>query len=156
MTFSYSGDPADSPLDQLRFLIQDTDTAFPLLTNEELVWLEGQWMPLYDSLTFVASIAAAAIARKFTGIVSVSADGVSVNTSELSARYTTMASGLRQEYKDSLAGAEPQWNQDSPRRFRIGLHDSIAAGMQDYGDYGDLSINPFMVAEYMDNIGVFP
>ena len=156
MAFNYSGDPATSPLDQLRFLAQDTDSTFPLLSDEEHTWLVGQWMPLYDSMIFVASIAAAAIARKFTGLVSVSADGVSVSTSELTGRYTEMAKALRQEYKDSLVGAGPQWNQDSPRRFRIGLHDSIEAGLQDYGDYADPTTNPFMVAEYMESIGVFP
>ena len=154
MGFNYSGDPGASTLDQLRFTLADTDPAFPLLTDEELVWLEGQWMPLYDSLTFVASIAAATISRKFTGVVSVSADGVSVNTSELAGRYKEMATGLRQEYKDSLTGAGPLWNNDSPRRFRVGLHDYIAAGLQDYGDLD--AANPFMVAEYMQDIGVFP
>lgn len=154
MTFTYSGDPADGDVNQLRFILQDTDPAFPLLTNEELVWLTGAWMPLYDSLTFVASIAAATISRKFTGLVSVSADGVSVNVSELTARYTEMAKALRREYKDSLIGGGPVWNDEQPRRFKVGLHDAIEVGMQDFGDFD--AANPFLISDYMAANGVFP
>ena len=153
MTFSYSGDPANSDLDQLRFTLADTDVAFQLLSDEELTWLAGQWMPRYDSLTFVASIAAATISRKFTGIVSVSADGVSVNTSELAERYSKMALGLRKEYKDSMAPGSPIWGDTSERCYRIGLHDIAGAGLQ---DYGDLDVSPSRSLEWLDATGVFP
>lgn len=36
MTWTYFGDPAHSPLDAVRFLIGDTDSAEQLLQNEEI------------------------------------------------------------------------------------------------------------------------
>lgn len=39
MTFTYSGNPGASALDEVRFLIQDTDSNDPLLTNEEINYL---------------------------------------------------------------------------------------------------------------------
>ena len=42
MAWSYSGDPADSALDAIRFLIGDTDTNDQLLDNEEIQWTNNQ------------------------------------------------------------------------------------------------------------------
>jgi len=39
MTWSYSGNPSSSTLDEVRFLIQDTDTTDQLLSNEEINYL---------------------------------------------------------------------------------------------------------------------
>lgn len=39
MTWSYSGSPGASTLDEIRFLIQDTDTTDQLLSNEEITYL---------------------------------------------------------------------------------------------------------------------
>lgn len=154
MTFSYSGDPASSDLDQVRFTLQDVDAGFPFLTDEEISFLIDSWMPRYSSLTYVASVAAATISRKFTGIVSVSADGVSVNTSELTQRFRDLALNLRDEYKQAaMVGIEPIFNDEMPRRFRVGLHDHVYAGLQDYGDF---DFNPFTVYEYMLLTGGFP
>ena len=38
-TFSYSGNPAESEIDRLRFLIMDTDSNHPLFSDEELQYL---------------------------------------------------------------------------------------------------------------------
>lgn len=54
MTFTYSGDPTDSALDEVRFLIQDTDPSEPFLTNEEIAYL----LAAYDQDVFGAAIAA--------------------------------------------------------------------------------------------------
>lgn len=42
MSFSYSGNPATSALDLLRFLAGDTDEGVALLTDEEAAWLIAQ------------------------------------------------------------------------------------------------------------------
>lgn len=39
MSFSYSGDPADSELDACRFLISDTDSAQVILQDEEIQYI---------------------------------------------------------------------------------------------------------------------
>lgn len=141
--FSYSGDPANSDVDELRFLIQDTDPGLPLLSDEELEFLVERWLPRYDSLTYVAAVAAAAIARKFTGIVTVSADGVSINTADLTSKYRDMAVALRAEYvagqiggeidiSNIMVGSVPDYS-IKPLAFGIGLHDNPEAGQQDFG-----------------------
>jgi hypothetical protein len=54
MTFTYSGNPGASALDEVRFLIQDTDTSDQLLSNEEINYL----LASYDGDAFGAAIAA--------------------------------------------------------------------------------------------------
>ena len=140
--------------DELRFILQDTDVAFQLLADEELDYLLAAWMPRYDSVTYVAAVAAATIARKFTGIVNVQADGVSVDTSSLSARFATQAAALRDEYKAARVGAEVDIanlligdsHDDTirPLRFSVGLHDNAEAGSQ---DFGGSTFDPFGAAD---------
>lgn len=153
MAWTYSGDPATSDKDEVRFYLQDTDSGFPLLQDEELQWLIDEWMPRYDSLLYVASVGAATVSRKFAGMVSVSADGVSVQTGDLAQRYRDLALELREQYKAAQVGGEI--NIDNvlighgydhgirPLRFAVGLHDNPEAGLQ---DYGGLTYDPFLDA----------
>ena len=153
MTWTYSGDPANSQLDELRFIVQDVYETLPLLENEEMQYLLDTWMPRYDSIVYVGAIAAATISRKFATLVSVSADGVTVNTSDLSDRYAKLAEMLREESKSSMVGGEIDitnvligYGYDPslrPLRFSIGLHDNPGAGIQ---DYGGLTYDPFLDA----------
>lgn len=39
MSYSYSGNPADTPLDECRFLLGDTDEANPILQDEEILYI---------------------------------------------------------------------------------------------------------------------
>lgn len=54
MTFTYSGNPGASALDEVRFLIQDTDTNDQLLSNEEINYL----LTSYNGDAFSAAVAA--------------------------------------------------------------------------------------------------
>ncbi len=49
MTWTYSGDPGDSALDEVRFLIQDTDTDDQLLSDEELAYLLTSYQDPYSA-----------------------------------------------------------------------------------------------------------
>ena len=49
MTWSYSGNPGSSLLDEVRFLIQDTDTDDQLLSNEELNYLVTAYIDPYSA-----------------------------------------------------------------------------------------------------------
>ena len=42
MSFSYSGDPMSSPLDECRFLLGDTNEASPILKDEEINYIIKQ------------------------------------------------------------------------------------------------------------------
>lgn len=141
--WTYSGDPTTSQLDEVRFLVQDTDPELKLLSNPEISYLLGFWMPIYCSTYFVAHIAARRISAKFTGVVTVNADGVAVNVSDLSERYDTLAARLRAEYVESSVGGEIDLsglmmgatNEPGvlPLSFAKGLFDNPEAGQQDYG-----------------------
>jgi hypothetical protein len=144
MAWSYSGNPTSSVRDEVRFILQDTEITLPLLQNEELDYLLSTWMPRYDSVIFVAAVAAAIIARKFAGVVNVNADGVLVNVADISARYTDMATQLRQEYRESQeVGSEVDISNlmfdamldpgIAPLTFGKGMHDNLEAGQQDFG-----------------------
>ena len=39
MSWTYSGDPSSSELDECRFLISDTDEASPILQDEEIKYI---------------------------------------------------------------------------------------------------------------------
>jgi hypothetical protein len=142
---TYSGDPATSLVDEVRFQVQDTGAdGYWLLTDLEIQHLIDRWAAVYDSITYVAAVAAGVIARKFAGVTDISADGVSVSTSGLSDRYLKVAAALRQEYKDEGAtGGMPlldnilsgtQWDPSiEPLEFGMHAHDNPAAGRQSYG-----------------------
>lgn len=144
MTWTYSGNPSTSIRDQVRYLIQDTDSTLQLQSDEELDFLIRLWMPKYDSVHLVASKAAAVISRKFAGVLTISADGVSVNTADLSQRYHDMSVRLRTEHQEAgvtggvldLANLMSDSRLDhgiKPLSFGVGQFDNPSAGQQDYG-----------------------
>ncbi len=149
-TFSYSGDPSVSLVDEVRFWVQDTNpdsNDFWMLSDEEISYLIDQWLDSSGSVIFVSAVAAEVIAAKFTNEVSVSADGVSVSVSDLQNRYLRLAVQLREQYKNSLSygagpfltGIDGMWSmvRDAsiqPLIFGVGFMDNAEAGRQDYGD----------------------
>lgn len=132
-------------VDVVRLLIQDNDPAIPLLSDLELQWLVDEWLPKHDSLYMVAAQAAERISMKFAGVVTVSADGVSVDVSTISERYRQAALDLRQTHKDAQVGGEVDianlmWDPTydwsiAPLAFGVGMHDNLEAGRQDYGTH---------------------
>lgn len=135
--------PDSSDVDVVRFYLQDTDPALRLLGDSELQYLVDQWQPRHDSLVYVAAKAAELVSIKFAGVVSVSADGVSVNVADISERYAAAASRLYQMHKDYQVGGEVDisnllWGSTrdhgiAPLVFGMGLHDNREAGRQNYG-----------------------
>lgn len=149
MSWSYSGDPSASLRDEVRFLLQDTETTLQLMQNEELDYLIGKWMPLYESAYYVASVAASVVSRKFAGVVSISADGVSVSVGDLSGRYAELSKKLKREHQESMnVGGEIDLENlmhgttldpaIAALNFEIGQTDNPWAGSQAYGgkNYG--------------------
>lgn len=142
MTFSYGAD-LTTDRDQVRFLIEDTDPAMPYFEDEELDWLLSEWMPRYNSVYYVASVAADKLAVKFASMPNVSADGVSVSLSSLSEQFRALAANLRETHKSASIDAEVDLanimvgtsydRSIRPLRFAWGLHDNPMAGNQDYG-----------------------
>ena len=143
MTWSYSGDPASSDRDAIRFYIGDTDTTLQLLQDEDIDFLLLKWMPVYNSDLLTAAAAAEIVANHFAREVSVSADGVSVGSNELQQKYNDLAMNLRDMYKIEQIGTpilpgiwDLTWDPSiKALRFGVGFTDNYLAGRQDYGDY---------------------
>jgi hypothetical protein len=144
VTWSYSGNPADSDKDAVRFYISDIDVELPLLQDEDIEFLLHRWMPIYKSVLLTSAVACEIVAGKFARQVSVNADGVSVGISELQTKYDQLAESLRDQYKMEQVGTpiltgvmyDPVWDPTiKPTRFGVGFTDNYLAGRQDYGDY---------------------
>lgn len=143
MSFTYGGDPTASTTDAVRFLVGDTSPDEPLLSDEEIAFLALTWDDK-NSVYYIASMAAEAIAARFAREVTVNSDSQSVSTSELQQKYTDLAlrlmglherllAGGNVDVGGILAGEQPDPTV-LPTAFGTGMHDSIEAGLQDYGD----------------------
>jgi len=163
--WSYSGDPTDSDLDEIRFLVQDTDTADQLITDEEISYIIDKWVDVYGSNFMAAAMVAEAIAAKFTREVAYSADGVSVAVEQLQQKYDNLAMSLRDQYRQFDIGAGPVVEgilySDTldpgikPTMFGIGMNDNVRAGKQEYGGRQD-PYGPYDVGDGPDVPEVSP
>ena len=146
MTATYSGNPASSPSDSVRFLIGDTDMTAPLLQDEEILWEISLWTPINGGDPFrVGAACCEAIASKYAGEVSISADGVNYSGQQLQDKYMKLSATLEDRYKQmqALQGAPyaggilvfdfPQFGTKTPS-FGIGKDDNPWAGAQQYGN----------------------
>ena len=92
MTWSYSGDPASSTIDAIRFLIGDTDTTDQLLSNEEIQYCINE---AGSSVYQAAHDCAYAIASKFSRLAtSKSVGDLSLSYSDRAQAYFTLANEL--------------------------------------------------------------
>lgn len=141
--WSYSGDPAASDKDLIRYLVQDVDNSVRLLTDSEITYEIAQWQPLVSSMYAIAAEVAERISVKFAGVTTVSADGVRVDLSDLSTRYQTVAGQLRAQAERGAVsdvidmaslGVNQTWDPSiRPLSFGIGFQDNPEAGRQQYG-----------------------
>lgn len=95
MTFTYTGDPAGSSRDKVRFLLQDTSATHHHLTDEEIAWLLTEWADVYDAATAGAETIAASYAHKADYTKSVGDLSLTENYSNQSARFVELANRLR-------------------------------------------------------------
>jgi hypothetical protein len=143
VTFTYDG-PGASTKDEVRFLIGDTDAAAPYMSDEEINYLIGRWMPLYGTVEWVAAMAAGALAGRFAREASYSADGVSIGLGALGQQFRDLSVQLREQHRSSLVGGQPDAGGITPGErtawdvkefdFGTGMHDNLEAGRQNYGN----------------------
>lgn len=91
MAWTYSGNPATSDLDKVRFLVFDTDTNEQLINNEEIAWLLTEQTNVY----MAAANAAEAIAAKFAKDITRTAVGLSASVGNRAQFYLDLAEKLR-------------------------------------------------------------
>lgn len=145
MTFGYTGNPAGSVTDAVRFLVGDTQEDEHFLEDEEIDWLDQIWSAK-NSIYYTASMAAEAIAAKFAREVTTNSDSQTVSTSELQQKYLELAARLMRQHETLLSGGyvdvgginagEQPDHTVLPLAFGTGMHDDISGGQQDYGDGG--------------------
>lgn len=87
MTWSYSGDPASSDTDAVRFLVGDTDTNDQLVENEEIDYALSQSTTVYGA----AALTCRAIAALFSRDVDTSLSGGEYSESQRAEHYRNLA-----------------------------------------------------------------
>lgn len=98
----YGDDPTNSPADQLRFYLGDTDPADPLLTDNEVAFLLAE----YGDVIRAAAEGAQRLAAKFAQQVTTTVGRVSEQCSQRAAQFQALADKLK-EKADSEITASP-------------------------------------------------
>lgn len=99
MTWSYTGNPADSDKDYVRFLIGDTISADELLQDEEIIAVLG----VESNVTLAAAIAAESIAAKFSREADTTMGKTRLAHQQKAEAYLELAKRLRKQSKITAA-----------------------------------------------------
>lgn len=139
MTWTYSGDPATTSRDAVRFLVGDTDTTDQLVSDEEISWVLTQ----HSGVRHAAAATCEAIAAKFARQAEMSVDDVSIKAGEKAEHYRALAKELRAQAAIAGKVAKP---------FAGGI--SIAD--KDDREADTDRVKPFFRRDLHDVPGVFP
>ena len=96
--FSYTGDPADSAKDAVRYLIQDTSEDGYLASDEEIAFALTQESGIYNAAALACETIGARFARQGGSWVR---GRVEVRTDAISTQYLALAKRLRQQAQGS-------------------------------------------------------
>lgn len=100
MVWSYSGNPADSALDAVRFLTGDTDTNDQLLDDEEIKWTNNQVTGSDTATTALYEVSyrcMVAIASKFSRLADQSVGDLKVDLFQKATNAREQAALLKQQ-----------------------------------------------------------
>ena len=113
MTFTYTGDPAGSNRDKVRFLLQDTVSADANLTDEEIAYLLSVWNGnVYDAAIAGAEIIAGNYAHKTNYSRSIGDLSISESYGASAAEFRALAQSLRMQ-KNSLYPPTVKFNAEA-------------------------------------------
>lgn len=120
MTWTYSGNPQGSELDQVRFLCGDTDAQDPYLQDEEIQFL----LVTQKHPQRAAQLACQSIMAKLAREVDYAIGPEKVTASQRFRQYSQMMRILRASWTNVFAA--PSWQGESADRslFDIGMHDN--------------------------------
>lgn len=129
MAFSYSGDPSNSDLDQVRFIIGDTEQDDYYLEDKEIQFFIDNESSLID-----ASIRSAeAISAQLSGKAdSVDSEEISAEFRDLANRYWKLASRLEDRKSKEGSGLASLSTGDT--LFKDGRDQIFSVGFQDNED----------------------
>ncbi len=101
MTWTYSGDPASTARDAVRFLIGDTDTTDQQISDEEVNWLITE---NGNNVYLAGSASARKVAAEFTRQVRTKTVGaLSISYAARAQEYRDLADDLRQQASTKIA-----------------------------------------------------
>lgn len=102
MTWSYGGDPAANAKDRVRFIVGDTTSTFPLVSDEEInAVLADQAVP-----TYAAAAICEALAAKFSVQVDRSIGSTSIGLSRRAQAFAEQAARLRAGGPGNIPGGD--------------------------------------------------
>jgi hypothetical protein len=136
MAFTYTGDPAGSNRDKVRFLIQDTIAANALLQDEEIAYLLTTWgNNVYEAAIAAAELIAGQFARKTNYSRSIGDLSISESFATSASEYHILAQKLRQQ-KDTLFPPSPIINAQSIKNTKDKVVETYKSdfytGLMDY------------------------
>lgn len=100
-SWTYSGNPANSAKDQVRFYLGDTDSANPEMMDEEILWA----ISLRGNNWGATALCAMALATKYSRLTSISADGVSQGLNQKAPAFRLIAAEYQR--KEAIYRAVP-------------------------------------------------
>jgi len=129
MAWSYDGDPSVSSKDHVRFLIGDTYSGDPLVSDEEINFALTQEANPYRA----AAVVARHIAAFFRRNVSYSMEGTAIQAQQRADQYDALADRLEQTAGESttslptnigMVGDVPVYP-ETDTIFDIAMHDNV-------------------------------
>ena len=90
MTWTYTGNPADSDKDQVRFLIGDTNAVDPLIADEEITFAISN----PSTLNLAGALCLRTLANKFSRLVTRKIGDLGVNCSDMAKAFADRANEL--------------------------------------------------------------
>ena len=133
MSWNYSGNPANSDLDAVRFLVQDIDTNDQLVQDEEINWALTQGGGVYTAAALVAGV----IAAKFARMADKETVGkVSVSYTKRAEQYFKLEESLKKKASTQdlglpYAGGISKSDMESVRSNTDRVKPSFTVGMDD-------------------------
>jgi hypothetical protein len=100
MSWSYSGDPASSDLDAVRFIIGDTISADPQLSNEEILYL----LDREGSVFAAAAAAVRGVIARYARLVDKSVGDLQISYSQRLAAYRALLAQIEEQQAIRTAG----------------------------------------------------
>lgn len=119
MAWTYSGNPASSARDEVRFLVGDTKTADQLLQNEEIDYLLAKYPNPHTS----AAEAARAIAANAARLADKEVGDLKVKLSQRASHYANLAMVITGSAGGVNVVPKPKADVDETRFFTRDTHD---------------------------------
>ena len=145
----YSGNPADSPRDEVYFMLGGK-IAEDYLSDEEIDYLIVKHESR-GSLTFTAAAACDSICSRLASEIDLTSDNQSLALGQLFERFKALGDLLRDQAGDENVGAAEFYADGVskyPPTFGMRMWDNPEAGLQEYGWIGDARM------EHWEHMGV--